>query len=428
MQEFKILLIPSRYPYNLKYEPSWEKLEIQKKYAIIDIPESDFLFAKVNNKIDLRKCFEIVQKYKNQFDLIIGECTGGFVWNFLFRYLGDNTPFAIIPHYNQIQIEHLFLLLLSSQMASTNNLVFSGSISAARPYQFFNFPTSPIFPFGINVDRYNKKLNKTDLRIKLGLGVYDNILLYTGRVDQDKNIIELLLAFHKLKKDTPAKLIICFNAHSNQNYLEDCLILARAIGDVYFFDNPHPDILIEFYNAADLFVTTAISMFETFGRSPLEALACGIPVVAPKYNGFRETVPDFCGELVPPIKKGYHFVPDIDLMAETIGKLLSNKEFLISAGNAGVFHAQKYSENIALSNTKQELLNLIKNRLPFSPNNLITLETYHPTIRSLFEPIADKPIIALFETYLNTRKVPLDVNEKDYIEMWKLWFSSFFDP
>jgi glycosyltransferase involved in cell wall biosynthesis len=53
------------------------------------------------------------------------------------------------------------------------------------------------------------------------------------------------------------------------------------------------------YRSADLFVTTP--WYEPFGLTPLEAMACGVPVVATGVGGLRDTVVHgITGELVPP--------------------------------------------------------------------------------------------------------------------------------
>jgi hypothetical protein len=67
---------------------------------------------------------------------------------------------------------------------------------------------------------------------------------------------------------------------------------------VHFVAGPARELLADLYNAADLFVTASTSHFETFGRAPAEALACGLPVVAPRYDGFAEVLAQPGGTLV----------------------------------------------------------------------------------------------------------------------------------
>lgn len=54
--------------------------------------------------------------------------------------------------------------------------------------------------------------------------------------------------------------------------------------------------LLDAYNAADVFVFPSLS--ETFGLAPLEAMACGLPVVAPFVGGLRDTLLDGINAIV----------------------------------------------------------------------------------------------------------------------------------
>jgi glycosyltransferase involved in cell wall biosynthesis len=56
------------------------------------------------------------------------------------------------------------------------------------------------------------------------------------------------------------------------------------------------DDLIDAYNAADVFVFPSQS--ETFGLAPLEAMACGLPVIAPFAGGLRDTLQDGINAIV----------------------------------------------------------------------------------------------------------------------------------
>jgi Glycosyltransferase len=69
--------------------------------------------------------------------------------------------------------------------------------------------------------------------------------------------------------------------------------------DYTFFESPSDDKLAELYSSSDLFVFA--SHIEGYGLPPLEAMACGTPVVTTDCRGVRDFVVD--GEnaiLVPP--------------------------------------------------------------------------------------------------------------------------------
>jgi hypothetical protein len=60
---------------------------------------------------------------------------------------------------------------------------------------------------------------------------------------------------------------------------------------VRFLDGRDPDIRRNVWAGADIFTLPADSLQETFGLVPVEAMAAGLPVVMPDWDGFRDTVP-----------------------------------------------------------------------------------------------------------------------------------------
>jgi glycosyltransferase involved in cell wall biosynthesis len=83
--------------------------------------------------------------------------------------------------------------------------------------------------------------------------------------------------------------------------------------------------------SADLVV--CVPWYEPFGRVPLEAMACGVPVVASAVGGFLDTVVDGAtGALVPPRRP--------DLLAAEIRKLLAEPFWREAYGTAGVDRAR----------------------------------------------------------------------------------------
>jgi glycosyltransferase involved in cell wall biosynthesis len=75
-------------------------------------------------------------------------------------------------------------------------------------------------------------------------------------------------------------------------------------------------------------VVAATPWYEPFGIVPLEAMACGVPVVASAVGGMLDTVvPDVTGRLVPP--------RDPDALAAAIGPILRQPGFRRTLGEAG---------------------------------------------------------------------------------------------
>jgi glycosyltransferase involved in cell wall biosynthesis len=88
---------------------------------------------------------------------------------------------------------------------------------------------------------------------------------------------------------------------------------------VIFAGRKGRDLLKYYYSAADLFITTP--WYEPFGITPLEAMACGTPVVGTNVGGIKYSVADGkTGFLVPP--------RDPAALAAKVAFLLSNQDLL----------------------------------------------------------------------------------------------------
>jgi len=86
-----------------------------------------------------------------------------------------------------------------------------------------------------------------------------------------------------------------------------------------------------YYAAADVFVTTP--WYEPFGITPLEAMACGTPVVGSDVGGIRYSVRDGeTGFLVPP--------RSVAPLAEALGHLVADPTLRARMGAAGLAYAR----------------------------------------------------------------------------------------
>lgn len=112
------------------------------------------------------------------------------------------------------------------------------------------------------------------------------LLLYVGNLKPHKNLITLLQALKQLDDDNVCALLIgkAFKSVDLAEQEREMGINNRIIhtGMVSKGD------LIDFYNLADLFVFP--SLYEGFGIPPLEAMACGTPVIAAKNSSIPEVV------------------------------------------------------------------------------------------------------------------------------------------
>ena len=178
-------------------------------------------------------------------------------------------------------------------------------------------------------------ISKPLARVALGLPPDEFLCLQLGRIVPRKGVDNTIRGFARLvhRHGVPAKLIIV-GGESDDPDVDATPELARlgriAVDEgveerVVFAGRRGRDALKYYYSAADVFVTTP--WYEPFGITPVEAMACGTPVVGSNVGGIKFTVRDGeTGYLVPP--------NDPDALAERLAHLYRHPKLL------GVFRRQ----------------------------------------------------------------------------------------
>ncbi len=135
------------------------------------------------------------------------------------------------------------------------------------------------------------------VRARYGTG--ERFILCVGDLQPRKNLGALIAAYTRLRQaDALRHKLVLVGKHA---WLYDAIFAAaRASGyahDLVFTGYVPDEDLVALYNAAEVFVYP--SLFEGFGLPPLEAMACGTPVIAANTASLPEVVGDG-GVLVDP--------------------------------------------------------------------------------------------------------------------------------
>ncbi len=194
------------------------------------------------------------------------------------------------------------------------------------------------------IDPYQfKPIDPKPTLAKYGIDPDRPYILFVGRVTRQKGIMHLVRALRHVQADVPA--ILCAGA-------PDTVEIGREMeGAVADLQRVRPNVrwiaemvpvpsLVGLYSAAALFVCP--SVYEPFGIINLEAMACGVPVVATKVGGIPEAVADGeTGILVPIEQKAS---PDFEPreperfsrdLAAAIDRLLADPALRKRMGTAG---------------------------------------------------------------------------------------------
>lgn len=132
------------------------------------------------------------------------------------------------------------------------------------------------------------KQDKDAIRNKFNIGINDNIILFSGRIEENPKRVLLLPHICKkvLENRNDVKFLILGDGKDKkklENEVERLQLKDKFIMTGYV-DDPH--VIAEYNNAADIAIN--ISMFEGTCTSVLESLACGIPVVSTDVGDIHE--------------------------------------------------------------------------------------------------------------------------------------------
>lgn len=169
------------------------------------------------------------------------------------------------------------------------------------PYYITQLNQLGFYPKKISIIRYG--VNTTVFKIipqdkillkQLGIKPEEKVVLAVGRLVAQKGFIYLIKAFAQVLEQIPsAKLVIVGDGYEKVNLINEVNKL-KIESQVIFPGTISYDQLIKFYNLADVFAMPSIKdQAGNLDASPvamMEAMACGVPVIATKFAGNEDLV------------------------------------------------------------------------------------------------------------------------------------------
>jgi glycosyltransferase involved in cell wall biosynthesis len=178
-------------------------------------------------------------------------------------------------------------------------------------------------------------------KLKHALGITKRVILYVGRVCQQKGTDILLEAYKLLlTKRNDTILVIAGPAGQFGNIKPNLLTESISrVGGIYL-GAIDEDQIASLFNIADVFVLPTREL-EMFGMVAIEAQACGKPVVVSNHGGLKEVVAE---------GSGFRFsIGDFEELAEKISLLLDHPELTLSISLAARRNALRF-DWIAIAN------------------------------------------------------------------------------
>ena len=170
----------------------------------------------------------------------------------------------------------------------------------------------PVIPLGVDCDAYAPETGdrarggaggqRRELRERLGIASDDFVALFVGR-----------LSFHGKAHPTPMYMAMARAAERVRGRKTHLLLAGQFSNDgierefreasarfcgaarAHFLDGsagPQGEAILSAMQAADVFVSLSDNIQETFGLTPIEAMAAGLPCVVSDWDGYRDTMVD----------------------------------------------------------------------------------------------------------------------------------------
>ncbi|OGS37147.1 MAG: hypothetical protein A2293_15825 [Elusimicrobia bacterium RIFOXYB2_FULL_49_7] len=196
----------------------------------------------------------------------------------------------------------------------------------------YHAKVSFISSMGVDLERFSPK-KRTENRCP--------VVLFAARITPVKGLDFLIRAFAKVVKerDMLLKIVGSGAGHpEDEAYESYCRGLVEEYGLSELIDFAGAETreqLIRHYRAADIFCLP--SLWETFGAVYLEAMACGLPIIAVNAGGPREIIePHFGIRIIP---ESVHQL--IDELADSLVAMAADPTMRCEMGRQARLHAEK---------------------------------------------------------------------------------------
>lgn len=255
-----------------------------------------------------RNMFDFIQKEGRHYDLLHAHFwMSGWVGLQLKHQL--NTP-LIVTFHSLGKLRRLYegdhdrfpdeRFKVEEQVAQNAELIIAQSPSE-RDFLIDNYGANPqriaVVPCGFDKEEFYP-LEKTATRRLLHLPENTPIILSVGHLTRRKgfdNAIRGFACYRRWSQKQSILVIMAGRSHDPQTSQCEELAYLRSVtcdegvnDAVRFSEDVERAELKFYYSAADVFVTTP--WYEPFGLAPLEAMACGVPVIASAVGGLLSTV------------------------------------------------------------------------------------------------------------------------------------------
>jgi alpha-maltose-1-phosphate synthase len=170
----------------------------------------------------------------------------------------------------------------------------------ARFAAHFRCPVQlPVIPLGVDIEKITARVSeqkRADQRVKLGLNDKDIVLLWVGRLSHaiKAHPLAMFQAAERAAELTGASVHLVMQGYfvpqeAEAQFTKLAQDVCKKVKVTFIASNDarFPDGL---WAAGDIFFSLIDNMQESFGLTPIEAMAAGLPRVVSDWDGYRDSV------------------------------------------------------------------------------------------------------------------------------------------
>lgn len=254
-----------------------------------------------------------------------------------------DTAYLLFPHYHLIQNRIYLSLMMPRFLARADAIICVSENTRRDAMRFYRLDPAKVhvIPEGVE-PRFQPSLSseqRAAVRAKYRLP--ERFILYVGTIEPRKNLSTLLEAYAALRFQHPDIGLVVAGGKGwlYESFFERLRVLGLESVVTLTGYVPEAD-LPALINCAEVFAYP--SVFEGFGLPPLEAMACGVPVICSNASSLPEVVGE-AGVLLPPT--------DAAAWTQALGRVLSDAALRADLCARGPLRAQQFSWEAAARRT-----------------------------------------------------------------------------
>ncbi len=261
--------------------------------------------------------------------------------------------FFLFPHLHTRAKRIFFPLMIRLSARSADALIADSESTRQDAIQILGLPPKKIttVPLGVRPEfrPVHDEALKSTVRARYHLP--EKFLLFVGLVEPRKNLPLLLKSYRRVaEQGNHLPLVVVGRKGWMYEQVTGMIASLGLTGAVHLTGYIPPEDLPIVYNLAEVFIYP--SLYEGFGLPPLEALACGTPVITTAISSMPEHIGQ-AGLLIPP--------GDEDALTQAMIRLLNDREFKSRLSVLGPQQAAQFTWTRTARETMQVYENVLKN-------------------------------------------------------------------